>query len=175
MNQKQTENWLPVVGYEELYLVSDLGRVKSLDRINSLGRSYKGKVLSHIVGPHGYHTINVCRNGEQKPKLVHRLVLAAFVGPAPVGHQCCHKNDIKADNALANLRWDTPASNSADALRNGKKYVGEAHLGAKLCNVDIHLIRGLATSVTQRQIADWFGVHKNTIYKIVNRKSWTSC
>ena len=118
------ENWKPVVGYEGLYEVSDHGRVRSLDRpIARIDGSHglrRGRVLKQAVDRRGRHKVLLSLSGQKSKQLVPRLVLAAFEGPCPPGHQCCHYDDDPGNNHLSNLRWDTPSSNSLDAVRNGR-------------------------------------------------------
>nr|WP_255481829.1 HNH endonuclease [Amycolatopsis sp. SID8362] len=52
--------------------------------------------------------------------LVHRAVLAAFIGPCPSGWHGCHRNQVKTDNRLENLRWDSPKGNAADTIHSGR-------------------------------------------------------
>lgn len=114
------ERWLPVVGYEGLYEVSDQGRVRSLDMIDSMRRKHKGRVLVSIpVNKQGHLIVNLHKNGQQTMFLVHRLVMAAFVGPCPAGQEVRHLNDMPTDNALENLAYGTRAENMADMVRNG--------------------------------------------------------
>lgn len=123
-DQPTQEQWLPVVGYEGLYEVSDQGRVRSLDRdiTNKLGhvRRFPGKMLTPYKKQCGHLKINLSKGGEDNPSLVHRLVLTAFVGPCPEGMHACHWNDDGTDNRLSNLRWGTSSENKHDAVRNGK-------------------------------------------------------
>ena len=124
---RMSENWKPVVGYEGLYEVSDQGRVRSLDRVVPHARSgvmkRKGKILKQSpINQDGYLAIGLHRNGHQKKRMVHRLVLMAFVGPCPEGMEGCHNNGVNTDNRLENLRWDTPKENSEDIKRHGRNY-----------------------------------------------------
>ena len=115
------ERWLPVVGYEGLYEVSDQGRVRSMDRVDSCGRHRKTRVLKLNKNGSGHYQVRLYRNGRSESySYVHRLVLEAFVGPCPEGMVGCHLDDVKEHNMLENLRWDTPSSNRFDAVRNGK-------------------------------------------------------
>jgi hypothetical protein len=117
------ERWLPVVGYEGLYAVSDMGRVMSLPRIKSGGRGRTRIRFGRVLRPlsrnkDGYLSVSLYRNGSQAHQYIHRLVLLAFIGPAPAGTECCHGNGNPADNRLSNLRWDTHAANAQDAIRH---------------------------------------------------------
>lgn len=116
------ETWKPVVGYEGLYEVSDQGRVKSLPRPthNGMGRPIRGGVLTHmLVTKRRYPQVSLYRNGKQRLRRIHRLVLEAFVGPCPEGMQCLHANDVADDNRLVNLRWGTRSENIRECVQNG--------------------------------------------------------
>lgn len=127
-----TEVWLPVVGYEGIYEVSSIGRVRSIDRISSSGSRLKGKLMTPFSTPHGYLRVGLCRDGKTKTTLVHPLVLEAFVGPRPKGADCRHLNDVPDDNRVENLRWGSRSMNLFDNVRNGN------HINAR----KTHCIRG---------------------------------
>lgn len=122
-----TEQWAPVVGWEGLYEVSDQGRHRSLDRTTTslagVPRKVAGRVMKLKRLKTGHTIARMCRPGEPNvEKLIHRLVLEAFVGPCPTGMEGCHNNGDPTDNRLANLRWDTHAENQRDILRHGRHY-----------------------------------------------------
>lgn len=125
-----TEQWLPVLGYEGVYEVSDLGRIRSLDRevVDFPGgsprvRTFYGRLLSLYLDSRGlYMTVRLKLNGQGHTRSVHRIVLEAFVGPCPNGMECCHANDVKDDNRLSNLRWDTSSENKYDKVSNGRDH-----------------------------------------------------
>lgn len=118
-----SERWIPVVGWEGYYEVSDRGQVRSVDReiVRSDGqvRRFKGKVLSPGTNRHGYPMVALSRPGKSKTMKVHRLVLHAFVGECPKGMEACHNNGVRADASLTNLRWDTPSNNQLDRRKHG--------------------------------------------------------
>jgi HNH endonuclease/NUMOD4 motif len=121
-----TERWLPVVGYEGLYEVSDLGRVKSLEKVVVVGKGAKRWYPEQIMktgSGKSYPVATLHRDGKGTPRKVHTLVLEAFVGPCPPGEEACHWNDIRTDNRLENLRWDTRPANRQDSVRNGKHWL----------------------------------------------------
>jgi hypothetical protein len=120
-----TERWLPVVGYEGYYEVSDLGRVRSFDRLIIDKRGYRrfhpGRILRAGLNTVGYAQVNLCLpNQPQSIRLVHHLVLDAFIGPRPVKMERCHNNGISSDNRLVNLRYDTSSENGRDIVKHGK-------------------------------------------------------
>lgn len=113
------ERWLAVPGWEGLYEVSDRGGVRGLDRVDSRGRHCPGVLLAPFVDGVGRHQVTLTREGRRSLYRVHRLVLEAFVGPAPAGTEACHGNGQPGDNRLGNLRWDTSSENEFDKVRHG--------------------------------------------------------
>lgn len=124
----------------------------------------------------GYFFVRLCKNKQCYSKLVSRLVLETFVGPCPVGMMCCHYNDIKIDNRLINLRWDTCSNNHKDAFRNGKyNHEGENHPQAKLNNLQVRIIKHLLKypkEFTQREISRLFKISQPIISYIKKGKRW---
>lgn len=118
------ERWLPVVGWADAYEVSSLGRLRCLDRAYArAGRTQvrKAKVLCLPTHWTGYRVVSFYVGPRKRDnKLVHRLVLEAFVGPCPPEHECCHRNGDKGDNRLDNLYWGTRSENALDTVRLGK-------------------------------------------------------
>lgn len=113
------ENWKPVVGYELLYEVSDLGNVRSLDRQLGDGSRRAGRTLRPGRHTGGYALVALSRGGEERTRYVHRLVAEAWIGPQPDGQEVCHQDGDPWHNAASNLRWDTHSANMADQVRHG--------------------------------------------------------
>jgi hypothetical protein len=120
------EIWKPVVGYEGFYEVSNLGRIKSLERTFICGREYARKVTYHeciikqYKNVHGYLIIGAS-NGVDKIKQckVHRLVGEAFL-PNPENMPIInHINSVKDDNRVENLEWTTSKGNRIHAIKYG--------------------------------------------------------
>ena len=155
------EQWKPVPGYEGLYEVSDQGKVKSL-------RS--GKLMKLSVANTGYMQLQLSDKHRRSVCHVHRLVLEAFVGPAPIGMEGCHANGIRTDNRLSNLRWDTRKGNMADARKHGRTNRGERSPSAKLTREQVLAIR--AAIGTQREIASRFGISREQARDIRSGKRW---
>lgn len=103
------EIWKDITGFEGLYQVSSLGRVRSLDRTiicrNGVERFYKGELKKLLYDNKGYTHVNLYRNQHLQRFSVHRLVALAFI-PNPHGlPQINHINQIKDDNRAENLEW----------------------------------------------------------------------
>lgn len=117
-----TETWLPVVGYEGCYEVSDHGRLRSVDRVVTRGghsMKVSGRILRPGIGHAGRVGFPLKRDGQKTSKRVSVLVLTAFVGPRPPGYVGCHNDGDPTNNRLSNLRWDTQSANVRDAVRHG--------------------------------------------------------
>jgi hypothetical protein len=122
-----TEQWRPVLDFEDLYGVSDLGRVRSLDReivyCDGRVRWYTGQILTPVLHADGaYVFVTLCRSNRGFKRRVHHLVLAAFVGPRPPGLEGCHNDGDIWNNRPENLRWDTHQSNMVDTVRHGRHH-----------------------------------------------------
>lgn len=116
----QAERWLAVPGYEGIYEVSDIGRVRSLAKIDAQGARRKQRLFKPSkMDAWGHLGVTFRQGGRRESRYVHRLVLEAFVGPCPPGMEGCHWNDVKDDNRLTNLRWGTKSENRLDCVRNG--------------------------------------------------------
>ena len=109
------EQWKDVVGYEGAYMVSDRGRIRSLDQVVKckLGsvRTLRGKILAQGGIKDKTRHISLTRDGTQITHIVARLVLYAFRGPPPQGMVACHKSRNVTDNSLTNLHWTTLQEN----------------------------------------------------------------
>lgn len=110
------EVWKNISGYEGLYQVSNLGRIKSLPHkvYNKLIGEYisKEKILKQGSLVRGYKGVGLYKNGKEKTQKVHRLVAEAFI-PNPNNYpEVNHKNEDTSDNRVTNLEWCTSKYNS---------------------------------------------------------------
>jgi hypothetical protein len=117
------EVWKDIPNYEGLYQVSNLGRVKSLPRLDHLGRDVKGGIRKQTIANTGYLCLPLYAKvgGKKTAKLycVHRLVAEAFIDN-PENKPCIdHINTIKTDNRVENVRWVTYRENNNNPITRG--------------------------------------------------------
>ena len=117
------EIWKDVENYEGLYQVSNLGRIKSLERDvfnyrGTLINHMEEKILVPVLNNNGYLYVKLCKNGKGKLMLVHRLVAEAFLPNPENKSQVNHKDEVKNNNAVENLEWCTASYNNNYGTRN---------------------------------------------------------
>lgn len=173
------ESWLPVSEYEGLYEVSNLGRVRSLPRNGTLG----GILAANPVRG-GYLTVHLSKGNKQRRLLVSRLVATAFHGPCPDGLECAHLNGKRDDNRSRNLEWTTPVVNQGHRRIHGTTCEGERGGFTKLTAEKVLAIRRLQAiavghwsrrangTMSQQEVADRFGISRQLVSAIWNRKVW---
>lgn len=157
------EQWRPISGYEGIYEISDLGRIRSLHggRVRILAGSSAGK---------GYRKIRLCRSASWEDRYVHDVVLTEFVGPRPAGADAAHGNGTRDDNRLTNLRWASRSENHADKWLHRTMAAGETHGRRKLNADQVKEIR--SSSLSCRKLSRQFGVGPMQISRIKTGKNW---
>lgn len=177
MPSGEPERWLPVVGYEGLYEVSDLGRVRGLDRmIKTFGgatKLHRGRVLKQRMAER-YLRIGLHCHGEVRWYFVHVLVARAFLGPRPEGHEVCHGPDGALNNRLVNLSYGTPSKNHGeDRHRDGTMPMGSLHGNAKLTEEMVRECRiRIASGASWSALGREFGVSRTAMRNAVTGKTW---
>ena len=104
----EEEVWRDIPDYEGLYQASNLGRIRSLDRIDRLGRFKSGKVLKPSFNHNGYNIITLCG----KTFRLNRLIYSVFKGDIPEGYEVNHIDENKENNSVSNLNLMTPKENT---------------------------------------------------------------
>ena len=112
------EIWRDIKGFEGLYQISTIGRVRSLDRVDSRGNYRKGKALADVVSGNGYHQVNLWRDGKVEIKLTHRLMAKTFIPNPDNLPQVNHRDEDKGNNRVENLEWCTASYNTNYGTRN---------------------------------------------------------
>lgn len=128
-----TEIWKDIKGYEGLYQVSNLGRVKRLKRAvrnNVYGgmRIVDEKILSATDNGHGYKLIGLRKDGGRKNHYVHRLVATAFIDNPHDFHYVNHIDRDRSNNVVDNLEWCTQLENISHSVENMKKRKSESRV-----------------------------------------------
>lgn len=129
-----TEIWKDVVGYEGLYQVSNLGRVKSLPK-NAGFRKQAEKQSAIFMDRQGYCKVNLYKNNAHRQCYVHILVATAFLPNNENKPQVNHIDGDKSNNCVENLEWCTAKENVIHSytigLKSGKKGKDHPMFGKK--------------------------------------------
>lgn len=163
------EIWRKIPGHSG-YEVSDLGRVRSVNRILRVDASpragaherfYHGKIL-RPGSSQGYPSVVL---GKGRPgTLVHRLVLLAFVGPCPEGQEALHRNGDRSDARLSNLRYDTRSANNEDTSRHNRR---------KITVEGVREMRAArAAGATLRELSEQYGLCQAQVSNICRRQHY---
>lgn len=169
------EIWKDVEGYEGHYQVSNLGKVRSLDRkVRYKGgwvSNRRGRLLKQASMKSGYKTVNLKKGGTRHTFLVHRLVLINFKGII-LNYQVNHKDGNKENNNLTNLEWMTGSENTKHSVENNLNCYGEKHGGSKLKESEVKEILYGHKEMTQQEVAKIYGVAQTTISMIRTGINW---
>ncbi len=138
------EIWQDIEGFEGLYQISNLGRVKSLERVVKYCENTKSKTDKHTVKEHikkptlkenGYLQISLYKNNRGKNLYIHRLVAEAFIDNPKNYKTVNHKNLDKQDNRVNNLEWCSYGDNNEHARQNLNFKSGKA-IKIECINID---------------------------------------
>lgn len=172
MGDNTSELWLPVVGWESRYEVSDLGRIKSLRHL------LDGRLLVSIMKPRpcpngGHLQVRLSDFDRRVMVYVHQLVARAFIGPCPEGQEVRHWDGDPTNNRLSNLLYGTKEDNMRDMVRHGRSRAGSKHYRSSLTDADVIAIRAAWQQGTSgAALAARYGVSKAAISRIVRGRSY---
>ena len=176
-----TETWKDIPEFRGSYQVSNMGRVRSVDRVvtfkNGRKRKYKGMVLKPHLNNKGYECLNLYDDNGCNKKTVHRLVLGTFKPHVNMKDlEVNHIDGDKLNNHLTNLEWLTGRDNILHAHDIGLiNYKGEGNPRTKLSNADVlEILERLDTGGVQREIALDYGVSNRCISHINTGTTWRS-
>lgn len=174
------EFWKSIKGYEDKYEVSNLGRVRSIDRKISytrfdgkvVVRSYKSKILRPAVNRHGYLMVVLGFKGLNTT--VHRLVAKTFLKNNTDKKCINHIDGNKQNNFVNNLEWCSYTENMLHSMKNKLHPSGEKLHLSKLNENQVLEIRSLYKDkkMNQTEISEFYGVNQSTISLIVNNNTW---
>ncbi len=174
------EVWKDIKGYEGLYQVSNIGRVKSLPKEWVFGNGgickHYGLILKDADSC-GYRHVSLCKNGKVKTHNIHRLILLSFLGESDL--QVNHINGDKSDNRLENLEYCTPSENAQHSYDTGLQIAkrGSDLSFSKLTESQVFRIKYIAAYMKPRrgywtQIAKSLNISTSVISNIIHNKKW---
>lgn len=173
------EIWKPVVGYEGLYDVSNLGRVKSRDRLTKRRDHRRVVVPGRVMVTRARGNTPYIRvilrggNGRSKTHAVHRLVLFAFCGAPKAGHSARHMDGNPENNALRNLAWATHSDNCRDKERHGTSQRGERNGRASMTDAQAAMVLRLyAMGEPLAVIAAKHNLRLHAVRALAGGRSW---
>ena len=133
------EEWRSVAGYEGIYEVSNLGNVRSLDRLNGRGFRIKGQNMKPVTNQKGYLRVGLSLNNVQSLKSIHRLVAQAFIPNPDNKPQVNHIDENKQNNHVDNLEWVTNRENALHGTKIARNSAN-TNYRKKVANTDYSLI-----------------------------------
>jgi len=176
------ETWKPVVGAEGRYEVSDLGRVRSVDRCvvvpsrhgGNFIRVFKGRMRKNALDKDGYPRVSLYAQGSRMVLApVHRLVAQAFL-PNPEGlPEVDHRDSDRANARAGNLQWVAEGRNSQLMVERERHARGREHGNARLNEDAVRAIRQRAgAGETYVSLAAGFGVSDIAVRRIALGLAW---
>lgn len=163
------EIWKDIEGYEGMYQVSNMGRVRALDRVkpNSGGQIAKGHILPQSDNGHGYRFVSLWKFNKGRRFYVHRLVASAFI-PNPNNFPIInHKDENKSNNRYENLEWCTQKYNIN--YGNHMKRLKESYIAnGNNRPIDVYDKNGafLKTFDCSNEVCKELGVHRRGLYLV---------
>lgn len=170
------ELWLPIKGYEGLYEISNMGRVKTLPRKTKTKIVQSPKILRIMKRHSGYIQAKLCKESRHIGPIVSRLVAEAFCNPPSYKWVANHINCIRWDNRASNLECITQSQNVRYSFKKGNKSQrGSINNQAKI-NMNIATAlreyREKNDHLSRKEIAKDFGLSINIVKDVLNGKSW---
>jgi hypothetical protein len=163
------EVWKYIEGYNNKYMVSDLGNVMILPYISEQGHFLAGRLLSPTDNGRGYQRVNF----NNETKYLHRLVAQTFLPNPQNKEEVNHVDGNKKNNVLYNLEWVTPDENRQHAVINNLIPHSENHHFSKLDRNQVLKIKKLFNQgERQIDIARTMGISHKTIHLIVRGRIW---
>lgn len=168
------EEWRPVLGFEGLYEVSSVGRVRRLAGVDGIGRPRPARMVRPCPTNNGGHLrVMLFPGNGAVPMRVHRLVAEAWHGPRPQGLEINHIDGDKLNNTPGNLEYITPAENNAHAVRLKLHAYGERTGNSYMFEPTIIKIRRLyREGMKATEIGKLYGMKLSAVQTIVERRTW---
>lgn len=160
------EKWKDVLGYEGLYQISSLGRVKRIARKDFAGHSVPEIILKNMITKDGYPTVDLVKNRKRKHANIHRLVAMNFIDNPLNLRQVNHIDEDKSNNSVDNLEWCTPEYNVNYGTRTFRAFKNKRNNPV----VGINLKTGLKIWFKNAELSKYYGFSPSCISQCINGK-----
>jgi hypothetical protein len=162
------ETWKAIKGFEKQYEVSNIGNVRSIDRVvkhyrDGFTRVYKGTPKNIRLNDKGYYRCNLKNDGKRFDFTVHRLVAEAFIPNEENKPVVNHINGVKTDNRVENLEWCTISEN---VIHGVKIRLTKTKL------TDEEALYIFNSNLSTRKLGIIYKVHASIIWRIKNKKAY---
>jgi hypothetical protein len=169
INNLVEEVWKQVPGYEGIYSVSNLGRIRR--EVAYRNHWYKRDgILTPWISSKKRLLVELYKNQTSITFSVHKLVMLTFIGECPSGFEINHKDGNPQNNYLENLEYVTPEENQKHAIINKFHIFGERHGMSKLTEQQVLAIRKDSRSL--KEISREYGVAISTVSDIRIKRTW---
>lgn len=176
LSDMEGEEWVYVVGYNGNYMISNMGRVKTVARRYGNNRFQPECILRQSFNKKGYLQICLNKDAKRNTGRIHRLVATHFIDNPENKPEVNHKKGIKIDNRASELEWATAKENVKHAFRMGLKSMkGEKNSFSIVSEKTVLAIRSeyIKGKYGQRQeLSDKYGITKNHVKLITLNRSW---
>lgn len=165
------EIWKDIKGWEGIYQVSNVGRVKSLKRF----LVKEERIMGLHDNGRGYLNVRLRKDSRGNVKYIHRLVAETFISNLENKQEVNHKNGDKSDNRVENLEWCSPEENREHAIRTGlMAFEGENNGMAKFSQQTILELRKEFElgDKTRKELSEKYGISLTHTRSIINKSRW---
>lgn len=161
------EIWKDILGYKDIYQVSNTGKVMSLRNNKILKLSLCGRNRSKV----GYYQVCLSLNSKLKYCMIHRLVAKAFIENPENKREVNHINGDSLNNYVDNLEWSTSKENHKHAYDTGLiNDAGENNTRSVLTNQQAREIRALSGKIYQKEIGKIYGISQTHVSQIITNR-----
>lgn len=173
------EIWKNILGFENNYQVSNLGRFRSKDNIvhTSDGRSYfkAGIILKPLKYSNGYNQLMLYMNKKRYTFIAHRIVANTFIPNIYNKKEVNHINGIKDDNRVENLEWCSPSENIQKALLFNPNFgKNRGKNNKRLTEKDvIEIKKMMIDGLKNNEILSKYKISKTSFFNIKSNKTWS--
>lgn len=171
------EEWRDVAEFSETHAVSDLGRVKSKERliVRGRGKVRQREIILNVDAGTGYERVVITINGKRHYRAVHRLVAIAFLPPpqSDDANQVMHLDGSKSNNLPSNLSWGTGSQNQQMRVEHGTDNRGERHAQSSISEAQANeIISRRKKRESLSSIASDYDITPSLVCAIAKGRAW---